>query len=155
MRHRLSRALASAGCSRAYSSSGMPAIAASQASRRPDTPAAGPSGWAMMPPPAVTIRSARSEPGIGARRLPGRLAGGEDRHRNAGLVLEHRREAGPGRGDHALVRLRELALQAVDMHVVGAGQPPELLPGDIGPAEHRVRGTDSPSRCGGRGSAAA
>ena len=36
---------------------GMPATVASQASRNDRTPAATPSGWAMMPPPAVMMRS--------------------------------------------------------------------------------------------------
>ena len=53
----ISSARPSSGWVRACSSSGMPAIAASQATRSERTPAAGPSGWAMMPPPAVIRRS--------------------------------------------------------------------------------------------------
>ena len=79
---------------------------ASQASRMARTPAAGPSGWAMMPPPAVTIRSGERRPGVGGRRLPRRLPRGEHRHHRARLSVEHRREAGARRCDHALVRLR-------------------------------------------------
>ena len=41
--------------------------------------------------------------------------------------------------------LREFALQPIDMHVVGAGQAPELLPSDIGPAEHRRAGQIAPA----------
>src|SRR5262252_5519793 len=52
-----SRALAREGLVRAYSPSGTPATAASHASRSAVTPAATPSGCAMMPPPAATIRS--------------------------------------------------------------------------------------------------
>ena len=51
-------AAASALFSAAARSSGMPAIAASQALRRLSTPPAGPCGCAMMPPPAAKIRSA-------------------------------------------------------------------------------------------------
>ncbi len=47
------RAVASAGRQRAYSAAGTPAIAAAQASRRASTPAPGPPGWPMMPPPAA------------------------------------------------------------------------------------------------------
>ena len=38
----------------------------------------------------------------------------------------------------ALVGLAELVAQAVDVHVVGAGEPPELGPGDVVEAERRA-----------------
>src|SRR3712207_2531530 len=47
----------SSGWSRACSSRGMPFFAASQACLMAVTPAAGPPGWATMPPPARYIRS--------------------------------------------------------------------------------------------------
>ena len=47
--------------------------------------------------------------------------------------------------DDAVVRLGELVAQAVDVHVVGARQPPDLLPGDIGPAEQRMPGQGAPA----------
>ena len=48
-----SNAAASEGCDKAWVATGMPACAASQASRNAATPPAGPSGCAMMPPPAA------------------------------------------------------------------------------------------------------
>ena len=96
----------------------------------------------------------RAERRVGGGGLPRRLARGEHRHDRAGLVLEHRRQAGAGRLDHALVRLRELVLQAVDVHVVGAGEPPESSARPRRTSRAADGGRGSPSRCGGRGSAA-
>ena len=109
------------------------------------TPAAGPSGWAMMPPPAVTIRSADSSPSIGARRLLGRLARREDRHGDARLVREHRRQAGPRRGHDALVGLAEFALMPLTCMWSAPARRQIFCQAVIGPAEHRSAGQIAPA----------
>jgi hypothetical protein len=87
----------------------------------------------------------RPEPRIGAGGLLGGLARREDRHDSARLTVEQRRQAGTGGRDHALVGLSELALQSIDMHVVGAGKTPDLLPRHVGPAEQRMPGEIAPA----------
>src|SRR5579872_3016485 len=74
----------------------------------------------------------RAERAVRVRCLQSRLPGGEDRHDLAAAVRwrEHRCQALARRGDHRLVALAEFVAQAVDVHVVDARQPPELLPGD-------------------------
>src|SRR5579872_7355989 len=69
----------------------------------------------------------RSERGQGPGRLLGGLARREDRHRQAGLVGEERRQTGARRLYDALVGFAELVGESVDVHVIRAGEPPELL----------------------------
>src|SRR5215211_5105597 len=69
------------------------------------TPAVGPPGWAMIPPPAWTIASCQPSPQVSGRAQSKRLGGGDD----------------------LLVLLREFSLQAVNMHMVDPGQTPERL----------------------------
>jgi hypothetical protein len=63
---------------------------------------------------------------IRARRLPRRLARGENRHDLAAPAGngKHWREALARRGYHAFVRLAELVLQPVHMYVIDAGRGP-------------------------------
>ena len=113
-------------------------MAASKASFKARTPSAGPPGWAMIPPPAAKIRFGRTERFERPGRLPRRLAGRKYRHDQARLGVEHRGQTGAGGFNDALVGLAELIREAVDMHVVDADEPPDLLPSDVRPPESRV-----------------
>ena len=130
-------------------------MAASQASRRAATPAAGPSGWAMMPPPAAKIRSVEPTRRVGAGRLPrrsGRTRTPASRCRACPRTAASGRPA-PRRSTLSSDS-QNLLREAVDVQVVGAGQPPDLLPGDVGPAEQRVARETAPAVAVARGSAA-
>ena len=105
----------------------------------------------MMPPPAAKIRSGDRSAARSRRACRAVWPEENTGMTRIGLSVEHRRQAGTRRRDDAVVALAELVGEPVDVHVVGAGQPPELLPGDVRPAERRLRGSSRPSRCGGRG----
>ena len=66
------------------------------------------------------------------------LSGREHRHCDARFVGEHWARTGSRRFDHAFVRFAELVGKPIDVHVVRAGETPELLPGDVRPSKRRM-----------------
>ncbi|MCE3250816.1 MAG: hypothetical protein K0R41_4641 [Geminicoccaceae bacterium] len=89
----------------------------------------------------------RADRRIGVGRLPHGLPGREHRHhlQRVGVIGKQRSEAGARRGDHRFVRFRELVAQPVDVDVVSACKPMDLVPGLELEAQSRAAAEEAPA----------